>query len=76
MVDEAVLNRKAHTMDSWLIPRLSFPKESTSAFFLLQTRLAFSKSQSGLGNAVMSIWNFLSSLEMILFRVDHWLGCP
>lgn len=49
MVDEAVLKSKAHTMDSWLIPRLSFPKESISAFFHLQTRRAFSESQSGLG---------------------------
>lgn len=46
VADEAVLNSKTHTMDSWLIRRLSFPKESISSFFLL--KLTFI-SQSGLG---------------------------
>ncbi len=45
VVDEAVLDSETHTMDSWLICRFSFPKESISAFFLLQLPLI---GQSGL----------------------------
>ena len=62
VVDEAVLNSKTHTMDSWLICRLSFPKESISAFFLAFCRVSES--------AAMSIWNFPSSLEMMAVRLS------
>lgn len=70
LVDEAVLDGKTHTMDSLLIYRFSFRKEIIFAFFLLQLPFIAPLSES----AAMSIWNFLCSLEMMSFQVDHWLG--
>lgn len=64
VVDEEVLNSQTHTMDLWLILRLSFPNESTSTFFLFQLPFI---SQSGLGECCdVWIWDFLSSLEMMM----------
>lgn len=70
LVDEVVLDGKTHTMDSLLIYRFSFRKEIIFAFFLLQLPFIAPLSES----AAMSIWNFLCSLEMMAFQVDHWLG--